>query len=79
MIEHGLEAAAADVALALAVDGVTDDHVVGGHGFGNGAGGSADAEEPAGDLLARADLGEGSVFALVEIDLKRLLMGADAR
>jgi hypothetical protein len=78
VIKHGLKPAASDVALALAVDRVTDDHVVGGHGFGDGAGSATDTEEPAGDLLSRADLGEGAVFALVEIDLKRLLMGPDA-
>ena len=38
----GLESLAADVALGGAVDGIGDFHVVGRHGFGDGAGGAAD-------------------------------------
>ena len=42
-----LDASAAEVTFKLAVDGVVDGHVVGRHALGDGAGSSADAEEPA--------------------------------
>ena len=74
VLEHDLEALAADVAIAVAVDGVADDHVIGGDALGDGAGGATDAEEPAGDFLACADLGEGAVFAGVEVDAEGLLV-----
>ena len=75
VVEHRVEAVLADVAVARAVDGVAEGHVVGRHGLGDGAGGAADAEEPARHLLAGADLGERAVVARVQVDLQRLLMG----
>ncbi len=77
MIEHGFQALAADVTIGVAVNGVADRHVVGGNGFGDGAGRAADAEEPARHLLSRADLGEGAVLAGIQVDLERLLMRAE--
>ena len=77
VVEHRLQARAADVALGLAVDGVAHRHVVGGHALGDGAGGAAHAEEPAHDLLAGADLGERAVAARVEVDLEGLGVGVD--
>jgi hypothetical protein len=47
VIEHVLQPRLADVALALAVDGVGKRHVVGGDRLGQRAGGAADPEEPA--------------------------------
>ena len=78
VIEHGGEALASDVALALAVDGVAHKHIVGGDALGHRARGAADPEEPARDLLPRANLGEGAVLGRVKIDAQRLLMRADA-
>ena len=72
VVEHRLEPLPADVALALAVDGVADGHVVGRHALGDRAGGAADAEEPAHHLLPGADLGKRAVAPRVEVDLQRL-------
>ena len=63
MFEHGLQSLAADIALGVAVNGVADGHVVGRNALGDRARGAADAEKPARHLLARADFGEGAVFA----------------
>ena len=60
VVEHG-ERRSRDVAAGLAVDRVADGHVVGGDGLGDRAGRPADPEEPAGHLLAGADLREGPV------------------
>ncbi len=76
VIEHRLQALAADIAIGVAVNGVADDHVVGRNGFGDGAGRAADAEEPAGHFLSGADFGEGAVLGRVQVDLERLLMRA---
>ena len=75
VIEHGLEAFAADITVGRAVNRIADGHVVGGNGFGDGARSAADVKKPAGDFLAGADLGKGAVFLRVEIDLRRLLAG----
>jgi hypothetical protein len=40
---------------------------------------TANAEEPAHDFLAGADLREGAVEARVEVDLERLVVGIDRR
>ena len=73
VIEHRLQALAADVPVRWPVNRVADRHVVGGHGLGHRAGRAADVEKPAGHFLAGADFGERAVFGGVEIDLKRLL------
>src|SRR6266436_6447338 len=52
VVEHALESLPADVALALAVDGVADRHVVSGDALRDRAGGAAGAEKPAHDLLS---------------------------
>jgi hypothetical protein len=77
VLQHRLEARPTDVALRLAVDGVAHRHVVGRHALGHGAGGAADAEEPAHDLLPGPDLGEGAVAPLVEVDSQRLGVDVD--
>ena len=74
-VEHRLQAHARNVALGVPVDGVADRHVVGRDALGDGAGRAADAEEPAHDLLAGADLRKGAVEARVEVDLERLVVG----
>ena len=76
VIQHCFQPLAADIPLGAAVNGVADDHVVGRNGFGDGAGGAADAEKPPGHFLSRADFREGAVFGGVQIDLERLLMRA---
>ena len=73
VVEHRLQPALGDVAVGLAVDGVADRHVVGRHRLRDGAGRAPGPEEPAGDLLAGADLGDRAVPARVEVDLQRLL------
>ena len=74
VVEHRLEALAADIAVAGAVDRVADRHVVGGDALRDRPGGATHAEEPAHDLLAGADLGKGAVAARVEVDREGLLM-----
>ena len=76
VVEHALQAFARDVALAAAVDGVADRHVVSGYGFGNGAGRRADLEKPARDLLSGADFGERAVANRIEVDPERFLVRA---
>ena len=75
VVEHRFQPLPADVAVALAVDGVADRHVVGRHALGDRAGGAADAEEPAHHFLPGADLGERAVAAQVEIDGQRFALG----
>ena len=72
VIEHRLQPLPADVAIALAVDGVAEGHVVRRHRLGDRARGAADAEEPARHLLAGANLGERAVPDGVEVDLEGL-------
>ena len=72
VFEHRLQAGSADVAIALPVDGVAEDHVVGRHGLGDGPGGPTDAEEPARHLLSRTNLGERAVFDGIQVHLERL-------
>ena len=74
VVEHGLDALAADVAAGGAVDGVGDGHVVGRDALGDRAGRAADPEKPARHFLARADLGEGAVLRVVQVDLDGLLV-----
>jgi hypothetical protein len=76
VLQHLLQPRPADIPVGRAVDGVADRHVVGRHGFGDGSGGSAHAEEPPRDFLPGADFGEDAVFRGVEVDLERLLLGA---
>ena len=76
VVEHGFQPLPADIALALAVDGVADGHVVGRHALGDGAGGAAHVEEPPHHFLPGADLGERAVAALVEVDGQGLVVGS---
>ena len=68
VVQHRDQALARHVAAGLAVDGVADRHVVGGDRLGDGARGAARLQEPAGDLLPGADLGEGPVGRPIQID-----------
>src|SRR5579859_4414321 len=75
VIQHGLEPPPADIALRRTIDSVADGHIVGGNGLGHGLGGSADAKEPAGNLLPGADLREGAITPGILVDPQRLLPG----
>ena len=77
VIEHGLEALSADIAVGWSVNRVAKRHVVGRHRFRDGPGRAADMEKAARHLLASADLGERSVFLRIEIDLERFLVRPD--
>ena len=74
VVQHELQPLARDVARRLAVDGVAEDHVVGGDRLGDRPRGAAGLEEFAGDLLAGADLGERAVLRHVQVDGQRLLV-----
>ena len=76
VVEHALQPLTRHVALAASVDRVADRHVVCGHRFGDGAGRAAHFEEPAGNFLSGADLGECAVPQWIEVDLERLLICA---
>ncbi len=76
VFQHRFQTLPADITIDVTINRVADRHVVGGDGLGDGARRAADAEEPARDLLARADLGEGAILAGIEVDLQRLLMCA---
>ena len=76
VIEHRVQTGAADIALGVPVNGVADRHVISRDGFGNGARRAANAKKPARHFLAGANLGEGSVFIGVQVDLKGFLMRA---
>ena len=74
MVQHVLQPPHGDVPLGLAVDRVADRHVIGRHGLGHGAGGTADPEEPAHHFLPGADFRDRPVPARVEVDTERLLV-----
>jgi hypothetical protein len=74
--QHRLEPLPADVALGRPVNRVAHGHVVGRQALRDGARGAADAEEPARDLLAGADLGERAVARRVHVHTQRLLVRA---
>src|SRR4051794_26961262 len=78
VIQHRLEPALGDVAVRLAVDRVADRHVIGRHGFRDRARSTSGPEEPPGDLLPGADLGDRAVPAEVQVDLQGLLQGVRA-
>ena len=71
VVEHLLDPLPRHIPRRLAVDGIAHGHVVGRHRLGDGAGGTADREKPAGHLLPGTDLGEGAVDRAVEIDGER--------
>ena len=75
VVEHRLQPVHRDVAAGLAVDRVTDCHVVRGDGLRDGARCAAGTEEPARHLLPGADLGDRAVPPWVEVDPERLLQG----
>ena len=76
VVEHRLQPRPADIALALAVNGVADGHVVGRNALGDGARGAAHVKEPPHHFLPGADLGKRAVAALVEVDVQRFMVGA---
>ena len=75
MVEHRFQPLPADIAIALAVDGVADGHVVGRHALGDRARRPADAEEPADHFLPGADFGKRAIAACIEIDGQRFALG----
>ena len=79
LLEHRLQALAADISLGGAVDRVTDRHVVGGDGFGDGSGSAADCKKPASHFLPAANFGEGAVGGGVEVDGQCFVACADGR
>ncbi len=72
VVEHRFQPLPANVAIALAIDGVAHGHVVGRHALGDRARRPADAEEPADHFLPGADLGKRAIAALIEIGGQRL-------
>src|SRR5438132_10386540 len=79
VLEHRLEPTPADVAIRRPVEGVAHRHVVGRDRLRHRAGRTADAEEPAGHFLPRADLGAGAILRRVEVDATRLVVRAGGR
>src|SRR5262245_41696493 len=77
MIEHFLEPHAADVAVGRSVNGVAKCHIIGGHGLGDRAGCTANAEESARYLLSRANFSESAILRRIQIDVESLLVGPD--
>ena len=76
---EALEALAADVLLSWTIERVADCHVVGRDGFGHGAGRAAHVEEPAGDFLPGAYLGERAVRHRIAVQRQRFLLRARSR
>src|ERR1700736_819408 len=76
-VEHGLETDPTDVAVGWSVDCVAERHVIGGHGLGDGARGSAHLEKTAGHFLPGTNLGKSAVLFCVEVDLERLPVRSD--
>ena len=74
-VEHRLKPGAGHVAVAGAVDGIADGHVVGRDALRDRACRRADAEEPTNDLLAGTDLGKRAVPAGIEVDPQGFLVG----
>src|SRR4030095_13893804 len=77
VIEHFLEPHTAHVAVRRTVNGIAESHVIGRHGLGDCAGGTANAEESARYLLSRANFSEGAVLRRIQIDVESLLIGPD--
>ncbi len=73
VLEHRLQPLTAYVAGAGSINGIRHFHVIGGNAFGDGAGGTAGAEEPTDHFLARTDFGEAAIAARIEVYLQRLL------
>src|SRR5579884_1052788 len=74
MLEHALEPLARDVTLGLAVNRVTDGHVIGRNGLGNRPGRAADFKKPARHFLPRTDFGKRAVTRRIQIYLESLLI-----
>ncbi len=75
-VQHRLQPFAADKVRGSSVERIADVLVICRNRFGDRGRCFADVKEPAGHLLAGADLGECAVPCGVEIDLQCLLMGA---
>ena len=77
VVEHRLKTDTTDIPIGRAVNRVAKCHVVGRHRFGDGASRAAHTKKSPCDLLARADLGKGSVLACLQINPESLFVGAD--
>ncbi len=77
MVEHPDQPFPAHVPFARPVDGIAERHVVGRHRLGDRSRRAADTEEPAGDLLAGANLGEGAIGHRIDVDGERLSVRID--
>src|SRR5689334_5132923 len=62
MVEHSLQASAADIAVCRSINCVAECHVVRRHGLRDRAGRAADTKEPARDFLPGTDFSEGPIF-----------------
>src|SRR5262249_20453109 len=77
--QHREQPLARHVARSVSVALVAERLVVGADRLGDGTRGRPGAEDPVGDLLSRADLGERAVAARVEVDLERLAVRTRVR
>ncbi|MBT3482790.1 MAG: hypothetical protein HN457_15310 [Opitutales bacterium] len=75
MFEHCEESVPGDVAFGFAVNLIAKSHVVGRNGLGDCPGCTACLEEYAGGFLTCTDLGEGSIFGVIQIDGERFAIG----
>ena len=76
VVEHRIQPRPEDIAIARAVDGVADGHVVSRNALGDRAGRAAHVKEPPHHLLPGANLGKSAIAALVEVDGQRFVVGA---
>ena len=77
VIEHVLKALTCDVALTRPINRVAELHVVGRHGFCDGAGGAAHLKKTARHLLSGANFCKGPVVLPIEIYLERFFVRSD--
>ena len=72
MGQHIFQSLARDVPSALAVDRVTDRHVVGRHALGDRPGRTADLEEPSHHFLSGPNFSERTVTTLIQVNQQSL-------
>jgi hypothetical protein len=79
VLEHGLQALPADIALRGTVEHIAYRHVVGRNGLRHRSGRAPDREEPSGNLLAATDLGVRAILRRISVERYRLLLCAGSR